>query len=277
MKVLVTGAAGQLGSEVVRCLREYRMDVRGVDREDFDVRQIEAVHAAVAEAQPDAIVHCAAYTDVRRAETEPELCAEVNAMGTLNMVRAALKADAKLLYVSTSQVFPEEGTVPYDPADRPSAKTVYGLTKAQGEEAIRSLMTRYYILRTSWLYSEINPRIWDLTRQAREGRAITAAEDVTFSPTCVTDLARLIADMLRTERYGVYHAAAEGFCTPLDFAQMTVQLLGSRSTVRPEAPLRKPVNGRLNCRELEQAGFLRLPPWEESLSRFLSERLGINR
>lgn len=265
MKVLVTGAAGQLGSEVVRCLREYRMDVRGVDREDFDVRDVDAVHAAVAEAQPDAIVHCAAYTDIRRAETEPELCAEVNAMGTLNVARAATRANAKLLYVSTARVFPGEGTMPYEPTDRPSAKTVYGLAKAQGEEAIRGLMTRYFILRTSWLYSETNPRLREMLRLAAEGRAITAAEDMVASPTWAPDLARLIADMIRTERYGTYHAAGEGACTPAGFAQMAVQLLGSRSQVRPEAPARMPLNGRLDCRGLEQAGFLCLPPWEESL------------
>ncbi len=273
MRVLVTGASGQLGSEVVRCLRGIRMDVRGVNREDFDVRDVDAVHAAVAEAQPDAIVHCAAYTDIRRAETEPELCAEVNAMGTLNMARAALRANSKLLYVSTARVFPGEGAVPYEPTDRPAAKTVYGLSKAQGEEAIRGLMTRYFILRTSWLYSEASPRLRELTRLAAEGRAVTAMEDMIASPTWAPDLARLIADMLRTERYGTYHAAGEGACTPAGFAQMAVQLLGSRSQVRPEAPAHMPLNGRLDCRALEQAGFRRLPSWEESLSGCLSGQM----
>ncbi|MGN1021629.1 MAG: SDR family oxidoreductase, partial [Aristaeellaceae bacterium] len=143
MKVLVTGAAGRLGAAVVRCLRDKRIDCMGVDAEDFDVRDGAAVHRAVQAYRPDAIIHCAAYTDVERAETEPERCAEVNGMGTLNMVRASLAVDAKLMYISDSAVFSGEGQQPWEASERPNARSVYGLTKAQGEEAICSLMTRY--------------------------------------------------------------------------------------------------------------------------------------
>lgn len=275
MKVLVTGAAGRLGSAVVRCLQDRRVECLGVDRDDFDVRDGAAVHSAVQAFRPDTIIHCAAYTDVDRAETEPEKCAEVNGIGTLNVVRAALAVDAKLMYVSDAAVFSGEGDQPWESVERPNSRSVYGLTKAQGEEAVRSLMTRFFIVRTSWLYGAEDDFIQQLQDMLPVRGEMPMCSREVSAPTLVTDLARLMCDMIATERYGVYHAVAEGECSRADFAQAILQYMGSRCVIRPvDTPwvARLPMNARMSTASLEQAGFARLPRWEISLATYMSQR-----
>ena len=277
MKVLVTGAAGRLGAAVVRCLQDRRVDCLAVDREDFDVRDGAAVHRAVQAYRPDAIIHCAAYTDVEQAETEPEKCAEVNGMGTLNMVRAALAVDAKLMYISDSTVFSGVGQQPWEAAERPNARSVYGLTKAQGEEAICSLMTRYFIVRTTWLYGgEDDDFVRQITAMANGRNEIAVSGTETSTPTLIPELAQRLCDIIATERYGVYHAVNEGYCSRAEWARSILRLTGSRSTVRPvNTPwvAKMPQNGRLSTASLAQGGFESLADWEDALTRYLtSER-----
>ena len=277
MKVLVTGAAGRLGAAVVRCLQDRRVDCLAVDREDFDVRDGAAVHRAVQAYRPDAIIHCAAYTDVEQAETEPEKCAEVNGMGTLNMVRAALAVDAKLMYISDSTVFSGVGQQPWEAAERPNARSVYGLTKAQGEKAICSLMTRYFIVRTTWLYGgEDDDFVRQITAMANGRNEIAVSGTETSTPTLIPELAQRLCDIIATERYGVYHAVNEGYCSRADWARSILRLTGSRSTVRPvNTPwvAKMPQNGRLSTASLAQGGFESLADWEDALTRYLtSER-----
>ena len=152
MKVLVTGAEGQLGWDVLRELDRRSVPCRGVDREDFDLTDGDAVKAYVQEYAPDVIVHCAAYTAVDQAEREPEVCARVNGDGTMNVVRAALSVGAKMVYISTDYVFSGEGEKPWEEDDPYDPKNVYGLSKLQGEMAVRSLMKRYFLIRTSWVF-----------------------------------------------------------------------------------------------------------------------------
>lgn len=272
MKVLVTGAAGRLGAEIVRCLQGTPAECLGVDREDFDVRDGDAVHRAVAAFTPDVIVHCAAYTDTQRAETEPEKCAEVNGLGTLNIVRAALKNRAKLVYISDAAVFSGEGAEPWEAEDRPNARTVYGMSKGQGEEVIRSLMSRYFIIRTSWLYGGAEDDfVQQLARRTAEKGELTVAAGETAAPTWVVPLAQLVCGMLTTERYGVYHAACQGWCTRADVARMTAEMVRGRAVIKADRS--HPVNSRLSCVSLERAGFAPLPHWEDALTRYLAENL----
>ena len=274
MKVLVTGAAGRLGAAVVRCLQDRRMECLGVDSEDFDVRDGAAVHRAVQAYCPDAIIHCAAYTDVEQAETEPEKCAEVNGMGTLNVVRAALSVDAKLMYISDSAVFSGEGQQPWEAAERPNARSVYGLTKAQGEEAICSLMTRYFIVRTTWLYGgEGDDFVRQISAMANGRGELAVSGTEVSTPTLIPELAQRLCDIITTERYGVYHAVNEGYCSRAEWASSILRLTGSRSTVRPaNTPrvTRMPQNGRLSTASLAQGGFDRLADWEDALTRYLT-------
>ena len=278
MKVLVTGVKGQLGFDVMKRLAALNIEARGVDYTDCDLTDGPSVMALVRGEAPDAIIHCAAYTAVDRAETEPEQCAAVNGMGTLNLVRAALAVDAKLLYVSTDYVFSGEGDTPVDISAPYQPRNVYGLTKAQGEEAVRSLMNRSFIVRTSWVFGAHGDNfVKTMLRLGADHSEVSVVGDQIGSPTYTVDLARLLCDMVQTNRYGIYHATNEGYCSWASFAAEIMRQAGLRCTVRAiptsEYPTlaRRPANSRLSKVSLDQAGFARLPQWEDALSRSLAE------
>lgn len=278
MKVMVTGVAGQLGYDVVKRLEELHIEAKGVDYADFDLTDGDAVLAAVEAYRPDVIVHCAAYTAVDRAESEPEKCAAVNGMGTLNIVRAALKVDAKLAYISTDYVFSGDGVLPFETSAPYGARNVYGLTKIQGEEAVRSLMTRFFIVRTAWVFG-LNGHnfVKTMLRLGAERQEVSVVGDQFGSPTYTPDLARLLCDMIQTNRFGVYHATNEGFCSWAEFAAEIMRQSGRKCTVRSiptsdyPTPAKRPANSRLSKASLDAAGFNRLPPWENALARYLEE------
>jgi len=275
MKVLVTGVLGQLGQECVRLLEQRGIEAIGADKDDFDLTDSAAVRAFVESVNPDAIMHCAAYTAVDKAETEPEVCAGVNGMGTLNLVRAALRVNAKLMYISTDYVFNGTGTEPFE-ADAPyGAMNIYGLTKAQGEEAVRSSMQRFFIIRTSWVFGMGGNFVRTMLKLGDSRRDVNVVCDQVGSPTYTVDLARLMCDMIVTERYGIYHGTNEGFCSWAEFAE-EIMRLGRRScTVHPVttaeygSATKRPANSRLSKTSLDEAGFSRLPDWQDALRRYL--------
>lgn len=278
MKVMVTGAAGQLGRDVLNCLAAMNIESKGVDYQDFDLTDGQAVIAAVRNYAPDAIIHCAAYTAVDKAEQEPEKCAAVNGMGTLNLVRAALAVDAKLLYVSTDYVLNGEGETPFEVNAPHGARNIYGLTKAQGEEAVRSLMTRFFIVRTAWVFGVNGSNfVKTMLRLGAERPEVRVVCDQIGSPTYSPDLARLLCQMIQTNKFGVYHATNEGFCSWAEFAAEIMQQSGCRCRVIPvttsqyPTPAKRPANSRLSKASLDAAGFSRLPSWQDALARFLSE------
>lgn len=278
MRVMVTGAQGQLGFDCVKWLEAHHIPCCGVDLDDFDLTDGNAVMQAIAAWKPDAIIHCGAYTQINRAETQPEVCIAVNGMGTLNVVRAALHVGAKLLYVSADYVFSGQGDLPYGTNHHPAPMTIYGLSKAQGEEAIRSLMQRYFIVRTGWLYSRRGSNIVrSMLRNASVRSEIVVEDDQYLSPTFTADLADLICTMIATERYGVYHATNDGWCSAADFASELLRLSGSRARIRTTSTHKRPyhaaslLNGRLDCSSLAASSFKPLPAWQDALSRFLKE------
>ena len=278
MKVLVTGFAGQLGWDVVRLLENRGIPCRGVDKEDFDLTDADAVSDYVRGYAPTVIVHCAAYTAVDRAETEPEICTAVNGMGTMNMVRAALEVDAKLVYISTDYVFPGTGSEPWKEDDDYGPQNVYGLSKVQGETAVRSLMTRFFLLRTSWVFGLNGSNfVRTMLRLGKEKKELHVVDDQIGSPTYTQDLARVICDMIGTEKYGIYHVRNEGFVSWADFARMIMEAkhLPCRiipvTTAEYGAPARRPLNSRLNADKLTAAGFSPMPSVEDALCRYLLE------
>lgn len=276
MKIMVTGASGQLGRAVMRAVRARGMEVWGVSTADFDLTDAAAVNAAVLAERPDAVIHCAAYTAVDLAESEPARCMAVNAAGTMNLARAAAQVKAKLLYVSTDYVFSGEGDQPHETEERPGPLNVYGLSKWQGEEAVRALCTRFFIVRTSWVFGlEGRNFVRTMLRLGRSQQTVRVVDDQIGAPTYAEDLAVLLAEMIRTERYGMYHAANEGCCSFADFAAAIMRASGSSCRVEPirseEYPsaARRPLNSRLSMRSLDENGFRRLPMWEDALTRFL--------
>ena len=278
MTILVTGAAGQLGSEVVSTLRRRGDRVIEADLGDFDLQDAEAVHAFVQTHQPEALIHCGGYSDVNKAETAPEDCISVNAMGTLNLVREALKVDASLMLVSSDLVFDGEKGSPYETADPVGPVNVFGLSKLQAEEAVRCLMTRYYIVRTSGLFSRHGIGFLHGMYHVAEGKAIVyAPEDRLLNPTYTVDLAETMAELIHSGSYGVYHAANAGGCSVYAFVRELLREM--RSPRRVEAvqlsDLRNlatyPRDTRISMASLEAAGLSPLPDWRNALARLLRE------
>ena len=278
MKVLVTGAEGQLGWDVLRELDRRSVPCRGVDREDFDLTDGDAVKAYVQEYAPDVIVHCAAYTAVDQAEREPEVCAQVNGDGTMNVVRAALSVGAKMVYISTDYVFSGEGEKPWEEDDPYDPKNVYGLSKLQGEMAVRSLMKRYFLIRTSWVFGLHGKNfVRTMLRLGRDKAEVRVVDDQIGSPTYSADLARVICDMISTEKYGIYHVCNEGWMSWAQFSRMimTARRLPCRVVPVPSAeyptPARRPLNSRMSTRKMKDAGFAPMPTVEDALNRYLRE------
>ena len=278
MKVMVTGVNGQLGHDVMIHLHRQGIEGIGVDIQDFDLTDEDAVMSYVKKVQPSAIIHCAAYTAVDKAESDIARCCMINGEGTKNLVRAAVSVKAKMMYISTDYVFPGEGVEPYETMDPKGPKNIYGQSKLQGEMAVSSQMTAYFIVRTSWVYGvNGNNFVKTMLRLGKERDSINVVCDQIGSPTYSYDLARCLVDLIQTTRYGVYHATNEGFCSWAEFAQAIMDKAGLNCKVHPVLTIQyktaaaRPLNSRMSKDSLDRAGIARLPQWEDALERYLRE------
>lgn len=278
MKVLVTGVQGQLGYDVMKALQQRHIDCYGVDMADFDIIDAVAVQAFFANYKPNAVIHCAAYTAVDKAEDARELCRAVNVCGTENLAKACKAIDAKLVYISTDYVFPGNGDRYYEVNDPTGPLGVYGQTKLAGEQAVSELVDKHFIVRISWVFGKNgNNFIKTILRLANERDEISVVCDQIGSPTYTADLAPLLCDMVMTEKYGAYHATNEGVCSWAEFAAEIFRQAGCSTKVKfiPTAsyPTRatRPLNSRLSKQSLDEAGFSRLPNWQDAIGRYLKE------
>lgn len=276
MKLLVTGADGQLGHDVLAAAALRGAEARGTDIRQLDITDSPAVAAFIGQSRPDAVIHCAAYTAVERAQDEPERCEAVNARGTENIARACAQAGAKMVYISTDYVFDGESRVPYDTNDEPAPLNVYGRTKLFGERSTAQFCPRSFIVRTSWVFGlHGNNFVKTILRLASQRDEIDVVCDQTGSPTYTADLAGLLTDMAMTEKYGIYHATNEGLCSWADFAQEIVRFAGLKTRVNRvpsthyASKVQRPVYSALSKRSLDAAGFSRLPPWQDALERLM--------
>lgn len=281
MKVLVTGASGQLGYDVCRELERRNLSFWGTNSKNMDITDREAVLHDIKAYQPDAVIHCAAYTAVDRAEEEPERAFAVNEAGTRYIAAACREVGAKLIYLSTDYVFPGVGAHPYEVDDQTGPLNVYGRSKLAGEAAVQELMERYFIVRISWVFGKNgNNFVKTMLRLAESRDELNVVCDQIGSPTYTADLAPLLCDMVETEKYGIYHATNQGLCSWADFAKEIFRQAGKTVTVHPvptsEYPVKavRPLNSRMSKNALETAGFTSLPMWEDALSRFLLELEG---
>ena len=202
MKVLVTGINGQLGHDVMGELKKRGHEAVGVDIGEMDITDAGCVKRVMTQTAPEAVIHCSAYTAVDRAEEEVELCRRVNAEGTKNVAEVCAGLDCKLLYLSTDYIFSGEGERPWEPGDEPDPLNVYGLTKFEGEQEIKSRMDKYFIVRISWVFGvNGNNFIKTMLRLGRENGAVRVVDDQIGSPTYTYDLAVLLVDMIETEKY----------------------------------------------------------------------------
>ena len=281
MKILVTGYNGQLGYDVVKELNSRSVECRGVDREDFDITDRDETVGYICDYAPDAVIHCAAYTAVDRAEDDEENCRKVNADGTENIAVACEKLRAKMLYVSTDYVYGGDGEAPFETDSPTNPKNVYGVTKLEGEKAVMKYIDKFFIVRTSWVFG-INGSnfVKTMLRLGDEKENLSVVCDQVGSPTYTPDLARLICDLIVTEKYGIYHGTNENFCSWAEFAAEIMKLGGKKTVINPvpssEYPTKaeRPHNSRLSKKCLDEAGIKRLPTWQDALKRFLKEMSG---
>ncbi|MFA6308356.1 MAG: dTDP-4-dehydrorhamnose reductase [Clostridia bacterium] len=278
MKVLVTGAGGQLGTDVLKRLKEEKIECLGIDKNDFNIIDQYRTNEFISRYKPDAVVHCAGYTAVDRAEEERELCYEVNVLGTRNVASACKEIDAKLLYISTDYVFDGRGSEPYETNRVPNPINYYGITKYQGEIEIENMMDKFFILRISWLFGMNGDNfVKKIIRLSEEKDVINIVSDQFGSPTYTYDLAKLISKIILSDKYGIYHASNEGFCDWFDIGVEIIKLIGKSVKVNPITSERyltkakRPKNSRLSKTSLDKSGFDRLPEWKDALRRYLVE------
>ncbi|MDD6061196.1 MAG: dTDP-4-dehydrorhamnose reductase [Oscillospiraceae bacterium] len=279
MKVIVTGAHGQLGSDVVCALQKSGHTPIPADREEFDITDADQTQAFFLLHRPDAVIHCAAYTAVDKAESEADICRLVNVTGTENVARAAEMFHAKMLYISTDYIYGGQGETPLCESSPASPLNVYGQTKYAGELAAQKC-SRLFVVRTSWVFGLGGCNfIKTILRLAKSGGTLRVVCDQVGSPTFTEDLAVLLCAMIGTDKYGTYNATNENFCSWFDFAQTILRKSGQSAKVLPvsseeySAPAVRPKNSRLSKQKLSDNGFSRLPSWEDALDRFLARYL----
>ncbi len=278
MRILVTGARGQLGTDLVEELTRRGHDAIAADLPEMDITEEASVKAFFDESNPEAVIHCAAYTATDRAEQEPEVCHKVNAVGTRILAQACRERNIKMLYISTDYVFDGEGETPFSVDAPVGPLSVYGRTKYEGEVAVRELLEQYFIVRISWVFGLHGKNfVKTMLRLGKENPKVFAVCDQVGSPTYTRDLSCLLSDMIVTDRYGTYHATNEGFCSWYEFVLEIFAQAGYQTEVTPvdsdyfKSAIKRPANSRLEKSKLEANGFSRLPTWQDAVARYLKE------
>lgn len=278
MRVLVTGVKGQLGYDVAGELQRRGLEAVGVDIEEMDITDAESVRRVIGEANVDAVIHCAAYTAVDAAEDNEEVCRRVNVDGTQNIADVCKELDIKMIYISTDYVFSGDGERPWEPEDERNPKSVYGVTKYEGELAVQNTLDKYFIVRIAWVFGiNGNNFVKTMLRLARTRDTVSVVNDQFGSPTFTYDLAKLLVDMVQTSKYGVYHATNEGVCSWYEFACAIFKEAGIAMNVLPVttaeygAKAARPFNSRMSKEKLTENGFEKLPSWQDALRRYLKE------
>ncbi|MGE8077602.1 dTDP-4-dehydrorhamnose reductase [Peribacillus loiseleuriae] len=277
MKLLVTGFGGQLGYDVAWQGVQQGLDVHGIGRRDLDITKEQEVYQYIRQVKPDAIIHCAAYTAVDQAESDKETCWNVNVEGTKYLVNVAKEFNMKFMYVSSDYVFDGKGEKKIVETDPPCPKSYYGLTKYEGEKAVQSMLQEYFIVRTSWVFG-INGNNFTkkMLHLAKSREEVEIVGDQIGSPTYTHDLAKLLISMVQTDKYGIYHATNEGFCSWAEFAEEIFKQANCNVQVRvvssEDYPVNavRPKNARLSKEKLKSNGFKSLPTWQDALERYLS-------
>ena len=274
--IIVTGAKGQLGGDVCEALTQKGIANIGIDIEEADITDLSSLERFFEKNKADAVIHCAAYTAVDRAEEEKEKCFAVNTKGTENIAKCCKKFSMKLLYVSTDYVFNGKGDTAFSVDSEKGPLNVYGESKLLGEKAVAENLDRYFIVRTSWVFGEKNTNfIHTMLRLSETRDTVSVVCDQVGSPTYSRHLAYLLCRMIKSEKYGIYHATNEGFCSWYELASFSLAYAGKDTKVLPvyskDYPSKavRPLNSRLSKKSLDKAGFSRLPSWQHAVREYL--------
>ncbi len=281
MRVLVTGVKGQLGFDVVNELNKRGYEAIGVDIQEMDITDGKQVRDVLNKVKPEAVVHCAAWTAVDAAEDNVEKVRLVNALGTENIAKACKELDCKMMYISTDYVFDGNGVEPWKPDCKEyKPLNVYGITKLEGELAVSENLEKYFIVRIAWVFGKNgNNFIKTMLKVGKTHETVRVVNDQIGTPTYTYDLARLLVDMIETDKYGYYHATNEGgYISWYDFAKEIFRQAGYSTQAIPVSTAEyglskaaRPYNSRLDKSKLVENGFALLPTWQDALSRYLKE------
>ena len=287
MKVLVTGAKGQLGMDVMNELNKRGFEAVGVDIQEMNITDKSAVAKVLTEVAPDGVIHCAAWTAVDDAEDvdKQDKVRQINADGTRYIAEICHDLNCKMLYISTDYVFNGLGEHPWEPDDFREPLNVYGQTKYEGELAVEELVEKFFIVRISWVFG-LNGKnfVKTMLNLAKNRSALAVVNDQIGSPTYTYDLARLLVDMIVSDKYGRYHATNEGICSWYEFACEIFRQAGelgheecAKVQVSPvgsdayPSKAKRPSNSRMDKSKLVRHGFMPLPTWQDALGRYLKE------
>lgn len=279
--ILVTGANGQLGSDILLELNDRGLESKGIDISDLDLTSENKVFEYIKQLKPTCIIHCAAYTAVEKAE-EPEeykKCFDINVKGTEYIAKACSSIKSKMIYISTDYIFDGNKNGEYEVDDEPNPLCNYAKSKLQGELAVRNNLEKYYIIRTSWLFGKKNTNfINTIISLAKKNGEVTIVNDQIGSPTYSEDLSKLIVNMINSERYGIYHATNEGFCSWGKLAAFALKIknieckINLVSSNEYKSKAKRPLNSRLSKKSLLDNGFSLLPNWEDAVKRYLENK-----
>lgn len=278
MKVLVTGANGQLGYDVIKRLEQNNIEFLGTDRKSLDLFNEEQVKKVIVDYKPDVVIHCAAYTAVDKAEDERDLCYATNVLGTKYISKACKEINAKMVYISTDYVFDGEGTEPFETTDKPNPINYYGKSKYEGELEVQKYLDKYFIVRISWVFgSNGNNFVKTMLKLGKERDEVSVVADQVGSPTYTFDLAKLLVEMIETDKYGIYHATNEGYCSWYEFTcEIYRQVcfdtkVNAIKTEDYPTKARRPKNSKLSKISLTANGFNLLDNYEKAVSNFINK------
>ncbi|MDF2635739.1 MAG: rmlD 1 [Pelosinus sp.] len=273
LRILVTGANGQLGSEIAKQGVEHELIL--TNRDSMDISDAKAVRQVFRAAKPDAVIHCAAYTNVDGAESDEDGAFRVNVVGSQNLAAACLEFQARMVQVSTDYVFDGNTDTSYREFDKTNPLTVYGRTKYQGEEIVREILGRHYIIRTAWLYGEGNNFVRTMLKLSKTNDCIRVVQDQVGTPTSTVDLAKVIYKLLASDAYGTYHGTCQGQCSWYDFACEIFRQTGKEikvmpvSTVEFPRPAKRPKHSVLDNYMLRMTVGDLMRDWREALKDYL--------
>ncbi|SFN57813.1 dTDP-4-dehydrorhamnose reductase [Proteiniclasticum ruminis] len=276
MRILVTGARGQLGHDVMKELLSKKLIPIGVDREEMDITNKEDVHKYMDPLEVDAVIHCAAYTAVDQAEEEIELCRKINVEGTRYIAEVCKSKDIPMMYISTDYVFDGKGSEPFLPDSPRNPVNFYGQAKYEGELVVEELLSKYFIVRISWVFGENGKNfVRTMLDLGKKLGKLTVVNDQFGSPTYTSDLSKLLVEMIQSKEYGTYHATNEGICSWFEFATEIFKQAGLPVDVQPvdssafKTKAVRPLNSRMSKEKLVEKEFEKLPDWKDALSRYL--------
>ena len=273
MKILITGCNGQLGRELQKQLTND--DLILTDLHNLDITDWRAVKTTFAAARPQAVVHCAAYTAVDKAEVDADGAFRVNVVGSQNIAAACLEVGARMVAVSTDYVFDGENDGLYREFDATNPQSVYGATKLQGEQIVKEILGRHYIARTAWLYGEGDNFVRKMLKLAETNNQLKVVNDQTGSPTSAKELVKAIDRLIRTDAYGTYHCTCQGQATWYELTKQAFEIMGVKTVVNPcttsefPRPAKRPRHSVLDNYMLRMTVGDPMCDWQTALKEYL--------